>query len=95
MARADGDKKALSITAIVAGAIFALLTIVSAVWIFSPGGELPGLNQQFAHERARIPITPDVSQAPRAPQEEPNPPIEPEQPGGIGPSPPKIAPQQP
>jgi len=95
MVRPDQGEKGLSIGAIVAGAIFVLLTIVSAVWIFNPGGELPGPNQQFVHERARVPVTPDVSQAPRAPQEEPNPPIVPEQPGGIGPSSPKIPPQQP
>jgi hypothetical protein len=94
MAHQDQNKKALGIGAIVAGALFALLTIVSVVWIFHPGGELPGQNQQFAHERARVPITPDVGQAPRAPQEEPNSPIEPEQPGGLGPSPPKVPSQK-
>jgi len=94
MAGRDEREKGLSITAIVAGAIFALLVIVSAFWIFSPSTELPGPNQQFAPEGARVPITPDVAQAPRAPQEEPNPPIEPEQPGGLGPSPPKVPPQK-
>ena len=62
MASADEGRKGLSIGAIVAGAIFALVAIVSAFLIFHPGGALTGAGRQLADERARAPVTSDAAQ---------------------------------
>lgn len=60
MARADEGRKGLSIEAIVAGAIFALVVIVSAFLIFHPHGALTGAARQLAEEHARAPVTRDA-----------------------------------